>query len=111
MQKSHKKGHVTKGFKSSSRKDEEEKTESFYDEAHDEGDNKKFGQNEGAQKENSASSFKGGHENESLDAKAQAKEGTFKSQNKVEDSKVNKVTMTNLTGKDAWKFTTFPLPP
>lgn len=90
-QKSYKKGHVTKGFKSSHKKDEEEKTETFYDEAHDEADRKKFGENQGSFGENSQASFKGAQEKEILDSKAQGKEGHFNSNNKIDDTSAKKV--------------------
>lgn len=89
--KSHKKGHVSKGYKSSSSKNEEEKTESFYDEAHDEGDHKIAGQNAGSFGENAASGFKGAHEEKILDANAQGKEGHHVTEQKIDDSSANKV--------------------
>ncbi|KOB68212.1 putative cuticle protein CPG42 [Operophtera brumata] len=88
--KSHKKGHVSKGFKSSSSKNEEEKSESFYDEAHDEADHKIAGQNAGSFGENSQQGFKGAHEEKILDANAQGKEGHHISEQKIDDSKANK---------------------
>ncbi|XP_050678840.1 keratin, type II cytoskeletal 1-like [Leptidea sinapis] len=88
--KSHKKGHVSKGFKSSSSKNEEEKSESFYDEAHDEADHKIAGQNAGSFGENSQQGFKGAHEEKILDANAQGKEGHHVSEQKIDDSKANK---------------------
>lgn len=89
--KSHKKGHVSKGFKSSSSKNEEEKTESFYDEAHDEADHKLAGHNAGSFGENAQQGFKGAHEEKILDANAQGKEGHHVSEQKIDDSKANKV--------------------
>lgn len=89
--KSHKKGHVSKGFKSSSSKNEEEKTEHFYDEAHDEADHKINGQNAGSFGENAHQGFKGAHEEKILDANAQGKEGHHVSEQKIDDSKANKV--------------------
>ncbi|OWR42561.1 aspartate, glycine, lysine and serine-rich protein-like [Danaus plexippus] len=88
--KSHKKGHVSKGFKSSSSKNEEEKSESFYDEAHDESDHKVAGHNAGSFGENSEHGFKGAHEEKILDANAQGKEGHHVSEQKVDDAKANK---------------------
>ncbi|XP_004932770.1 ATP-dependent RNA helicase glh-1 [Bombyx mori] len=88
--KSHKKGHVSKGFKSSSSKNEEEKTESFYDEAHDEADHKIAGQNAGSFGEKAQQGFKGAHEEKILDANAQGKEGHHVSEQKIDDSKANK---------------------
>ncbi|XP_059054738.1 pupal cuticle protein 36a-like [Achroia grisella] len=88
--KSHKKGHVSKGFKTSSSKNEEEKTESFYDEAHDEADHKIAGQNAGSFGENSKQGFKGAHEEKILDANAHGKEGHHVSAEKIDDSKANK---------------------
>lgn len=92
--KSHKKGHVSKGFKSSSSKNEEEKSESFYDEAHDESDHKVAGHNAGSFGENSEHGFKGAHEEKILDANAQGKEGHHVSEQKVDDAKANKVNAT-----------------
>lgn len=89
--KSHKKGHVSKGFKTSSSKNEEEKSESFYDEAHDESDHKVAGHNAGSFGENSKHGFKGAHEEKVLDSNAQGKEGHHVSEQKVDDSKANKV--------------------
>lgn len=89
--KSHKKGHVSKGFKSSSSKNEEEKSESFYDEAHDEADHKIHGHNAVAHGENAQQGFKGAHEEKILDANAQGKEGHHVSEQKIDDSKANKV--------------------
>lgn len=89
--KSHKKGHVTKGFKSSSSKNEEEKSESFYDEAHDEADHRVAGQNAQNFGENAQQGFKGAHEEKILDANAQGKEGHHVSEQKIDDSKANKV--------------------
>lgn len=89
--KSHKKGHVSKGFKSSSSKNEEEKSESFYDEAHDESDHKVAGHNAGSFGENSQQGFKGAHEEKILDANAQGKEGHHVSEQKIDDTKANKV--------------------
>ncbi|CAH2084961.1 unnamed protein product [Euphydryas editha] len=88
--KSHKKGHVSKGFKSSSSKNEEEKSESFYDEAHDESDHKVAGHNAGSFGENSQQGFKGAHEEKILDANAQGKEGHHVSEQKIDDAKANK---------------------
>ncbi|XP_045498930.1 embryogenic cell protein 40-like [Colias croceus] len=88
--KSHKKGHVSKGFKSSSSKNEEEKSESFYDEAHDEADHKLAGQNAGSFGENSQQGFKGAHEEKILDANAQGKEGHHFTEQKIDDAKANK---------------------
>ncbi|KAG6445246.1 hypothetical protein O3G_MSEX003808 [Manduca sexta] len=88
--KSHKKGHVSKGFKTSSSKNEEEKSESFYDEAHDEADHRVAGQNAGSFGENSQQGFKGAHEEKILDANAQGKEGHHVSEQKIDDSKANK---------------------
>nr|XP_021185084.2 uncharacterized protein LOC110372594 [Helicoverpa armigera] len=88
--KSHKKGHVSKGFKSSSSKNEEEKSESFYDEAHDEADHKVAGHNAGSFGENAQQGFKGAHEEKILDANAQGKEGHHVSQQHIDDSKANK---------------------
>ncbi|KAJ2950938.1 hypothetical protein O0L34_g5310 [Tuta absoluta] len=88
--KSHKKGHVSKGFKSSSSKNEEEKSESFYDEAHDEADHKINGQNAGSFGEQSQQGFKGAHEEKILDANSAGKEGHHVSQQAVDDSKANK---------------------
>ncbi|CAH4037960.1 unnamed protein product [Pieris brassicae] len=88
--KSHKKGHVSKGFKSSSSKNEEEKSESFYDEAHDEADHKIAGQNAGSFGENAQQGFKGAHEEKVLDANSQGKEGHHVSEEKVDDAKANK---------------------
>ncbi|KAJ8716487.1 hypothetical protein PYW07_003114 [Mythimna separata] len=88
--KSHKKGHVSKGFKSSSSKNEEEKSESFYDEAHDEADHKVHGHNANAFGENAQQGFKGAHEEKVLDANAQGKEGHHVSEQKIDDSKANK---------------------
>lgn len=82
---------MSKGFKSSSSKNEEEKTETFYDEAHDEGDHKVVGQNAGSFGENSQQGFKGAHEEKVLDANAQGKEGHHVSNQKIDDSKANKV--------------------
>ncbi|CAH0399697.1 unnamed protein product [Chilo suppressalis] len=88
--KSHKKGHVSKGFKSSSSKNEEEKTESFYDEAHDEADHKVAGHNAGSFGENQQQGFKGAHEEKVLDANAQGKEGHHVAEQKFDDAKANK---------------------
>ncbi|CAK1585189.1 unnamed protein product [Parnassius mnemosyne] len=88
--KSHKKGHVSKGFKSSSSKNEEEKSESFYDEAHDEADHRIAGQNAGSFGEKSQQGFKGAHEEKILDANSQGKEGHHVSEHKVDDAKANK---------------------
>ncbi|KAJ0183136.1 hypothetical protein K1T71_001112 [Dendrolimus kikuchii] len=89
-QKSHKKGHVSKGFKSSSSKNEEEKSETFYDEAHDEADHKVAGHNAGSFGENAQQGFKGAHEEKILDANAQGKEGHHISEHKIDDAKGNK---------------------
>ncbi|KPI94091.1 hypothetical protein RR46_13256 [Papilio xuthus] len=88
--KSHKKGHVSKGFKTSSSKNEEEKSESFYDEAHDEADHKVSGQNAGSFGEQSQHGFKGAHEEKVLDANSQGKEGHHLSEHKIDDTKANK---------------------
>ncbi|CAG9134554.1 unnamed protein product [Plutella xylostella] len=88
--KSHKKGHVSKGFKSSSSKNEEEKSETFYDEAHDEADHKVAGQNAGSFGENAQQGFKGAHEEKVLDANAQGKEGHHVSAQQFDDTKANK---------------------
>lgn len=93
--KSHKKGHVSKGFKSSSSKNEEEKSESFYDEAHDEADHKINGHNAGSFGEAAQQGFKGAHEEKILDANAQGKEGHHVSEQKIDDSKANKVRADN----------------
>lgn len=92
--KSHKKGHVHKGFKSSSSKNEEEKSESFYDEAHDEADHKINGHNAGSFGENAQQGFKGAHEEKILDANAHGKEGHHSAHEHVDDSKANKVSQT-----------------
>ncbi|XP_063826357.1 spidroin-1-like [Ostrinia nubilalis] len=88
--KSHKKGHVSKGFKTSSSKNEEEKTESFYDEAHDEADHRVAGQNAQNFGENAQQGFKGAAEEKILDANAQGKEGHHVSEQKIDDAKANK---------------------
>ncbi|XP_023944432.2 ATP-dependent RNA helicase glh-1 [Bicyclus anynana] len=88
--KSHKKGHVHKGFKSSSSKNEEEKSEHFYDEAHDEADHKVSGHNAGSFGENAQQGYKGAHEEKVLDANAQGKEGHHSAHENVDDSKANK---------------------
>ncbi|XP_034829429.1 uncharacterized protein [Maniola hyperantus] len=88
--KSHKKGHVHKGFKSSSSKNEEEKSETFYDEAHDESDHKIAGHNAGSFGENAHQGFKGAHEEKILDANAHGKEGHHAVEEKIDDSKANK---------------------
>ncbi|XP_068617478.1 uncharacterized protein [Battus philenor] len=88
--KSHKKGHVSKGFKSSSSKNEEEKSESFYDEAHDEADHKISGQNAGSFGEQSQQGFKGAHEEKVLDANSQGKEGHHVSEHKTDNANANK---------------------
>lgn len=94
--KGHKKGHVSKGFKTSSSKNEEEKTESFYDEAHDEADHKIAGHNAGSFGENSQQGFKGAHEEKVLDAAAQGKEGHHVSGQKFDNTKGEKVSKQNL---------------
>ncbi|CAH0553334.1 unnamed protein product [Brassicogethes aeneus] len=62
QQQGHKKGHTVKGFKHSHHKDETGKTEEYFDEANDEGDNLNFNGQSGIFKENQGSSFKGEHE-------------------------------------------------
>lgn len=82
---------MSKGFKSSSSKNEEEKSETFYDEAHDEADHKVAGHNAGSFGENAQQGFKGAHEEKILDANAQGKEGHHVSEHKLDDAKGNKV--------------------
>ncbi|KAF5279564.1 hypothetical protein FQR65_LT03386 [Abscondita terminalis] len=60
---SHTKGHVVKGFKKHHHKDEDAKTEEFYDEAHDEGGNANFGEHLNSFGKNAADSAQGGHNN------------------------------------------------
>ncbi|XP_023015915.2 uncharacterized protein [Leptinotarsa decemlineata] len=66
----HRKGHTVKGFSTSHHKDESEKTEEFFDEAHDEGGNAAFHGQSGKFGETGASSSKGEH----LDGKFKAGE-------------------------------------
>lgn len=58
IKKGHKKGHVIKGFKSSHHKDESGKTEEYYDEENDEGDNYAFNGQNGAYGQKGESSYK-----------------------------------------------------
>nr|XP_022904730.1 hornerin-like [Onthophagus taurus] len=76
----HKKGHVVKGFKSSHHKDETGKTEEFYDEAHDEGDNFNFRGQNGKYGEGSQLSVKGGHDDSFYNADERKKQGHYDGQ-------------------------------
>ncbi|KAL1506163.1 hypothetical protein ABEB36_005575 [Hypothenemus hampei] len=75
IKKGHKKGHKIKGFKSSHHKDESGKTEEYYDEEHDEGDNYVFNGQNGAFGQKGASSYKGGHEDGKFNEQEHKKAG------------------------------------
>ncbi|KAB0790706.1 hypothetical protein PPYR_14845 [Photinus pyralis] len=80
---SHKKGHVVKGFKKSHHKDEDSKTEEYYDEAHNEGGNHKFGEGSGSFGKNSASAYKGGHDEGGYNEVAKKDDGHYDSKHSV----------------------------
>lgn len=68
---------MKKGFKKSHHKDEAENEETFYDEAHDEGDKFHYNGNEGAFGTKGESAFKGGHEKGEFAADEKRKQGHF----------------------------------
>ncbi|XP_050313952.1 uncharacterized protein LOC126748639 [Anthonomus grandis grandis] len=76
----HKKGHRIKGFKSSHHKDESGKTEEYYDEEHDEGNNFAFNGLNGAFGQSGESSFNGGHQDGKFNEEEQKKSGHISSQ-------------------------------
>ncbi|CAG9772954.1 unnamed protein product [Ceutorhynchus assimilis] len=80
LKKGHKKGHVIKGFKSSHHKDETGKTEEYYDEEHDEGDNVAFNGQSGAFGQKGQSSYKGGHEDGKFNEQEHKKSGHVSNQ-------------------------------
>lgn len=80
----HKKGHVIKGFKTSHHKDESGKTEEFYDEANDEGDNFNYNGQSGSFGETGASQFKGGHEDGKFNSGEYKKQGHYDNQHLVD---------------------------
>ncbi|XP_017782200.1 PREDICTED: uncharacterized protein LOC108566698 [Nicrophorus vespilloides] len=84
--KGHKKGHVIKGFKTSHHKDESGKTEEFYDEEHDEGDDVRFKGEAGSFGEKAKSTFEGGHDDSRFNAEKRKQEGHFGSERKVDSN-------------------------
>ncbi|XP_023015914.2 uncharacterized protein [Leptinotarsa decemlineata] len=80
----HKKGHKIKSFKTSHHKDENGKTEEYYDEAHDEGGNYVFNGQTGNFGENGASSFKGGNQEEKYASGENKKEGHYSNEHLVD---------------------------
>lgn len=68
---------MIKGFKSSHHKDETGKTEEFYDEAHDAGNNFNFQGQAGRFGEGSQSAFKGGHDDAFFNADERRKQGHY----------------------------------
>ncbi|XP_044761510.1 uncharacterized protein LOC123318827 [Coccinella septempunctata] len=86
----HKKGHSIKGFKTSHHKDESGKTEEYYDEENDEGNNVFFNGQHGSFGENAASSFKGGHADGKFNAGESKKEGHYDQEHYVGNSNAGK---------------------
>lgn len=84
LKKGHRKGHVVKGFKKSHHKDESGRTEEFYDEEHDEGEQGAFNGQSGTFGENESSSFKGAHEDGEFKAKQGKKEGHYDTEHIVD---------------------------
>nr|CAI5824706.1 unnamed protein product [Callosobruchus analis] len=85
----HKKGHKVKGFKKSHHLDETGKTEEFYDESHDEGDNFEFKGHKGNYGEGAGSSFKGGNEEKKYNSEEAKKEGHYNQEHASEHKKGN----------------------
>ncbi|XP_076260800.1 uncharacterized protein LOC143196725 [Rhynchophorus ferrugineus] len=79
-QQGHKKGHRVKGFKTSHHKDESGKTEEFYDEAHDEGNNLAFKGQSGSFGNQATSAFQGAQENGKYNQAEQGKAGHLNNQ-------------------------------
>ncbi|KAL3278971.1 hypothetical protein HHI36_016489 [Cryptolaemus montrouzieri] len=86
----HKKGHSIKGFKTSHHKDESGKTEEYFDEENDEGNNIFFNGQQGSFGENSASSFKGGHADGKFNAGESKKEGHYDQEHFVDNANAGK---------------------
>nr|CAH7730803.1 unnamed protein product [Callosobruchus chinensis] len=85
----HKKGHKVKGFKKSHHLDETGKTEEFFDESHDEGDNFEFKGHKGNYGEGAGSSFKGGNEEKKYNSEEAKKEGHYNQEHASEHKKGN----------------------
>ncbi|XP_044743320.1 keratin, type I cytoskeletal 9-like [Chrysoperla carnea] len=77
----HKKGHTTKGFKTSAHKDEEEKSETFYDEAHDEAEDAHYKGEVGSYGQKEASNFKGGKEEQVFNKQDKGQTGQYEKAN------------------------------
>nr|CAI5824712.1 unnamed protein product [Callosobruchus analis] len=77
MAKGHKKGHKIKGFKNSSQKLETGKTEEFYDEANDEGDQYMYNGQAGSFGEKAGSAYHGGKQEGKFNHESAGKEGHF----------------------------------
>ncbi|KAK9878814.1 hypothetical protein WA026_003652 [Henosepilachna vigintioctopunctata] len=86
----HRKGHSIKGFKTSHHKDESGKTEEYYDEENDEGNNVLYKGQHGAFGEDGASSFKGGHADGKFNAGESKKEGHYDQEHFIDNAKGGK---------------------
>lgn len=82
----HKKGHVIKGYKNSHHKDENARTEEYYDEESDEGANFNFNGHAGAFGENAQSAYKGAKEDGEFKADKAKKEGHYDSAHIVDNA-------------------------
>ncbi|KAG5874891.1 hypothetical protein JTB14_024317 [Gonioctena quinquepunctata] len=89
LKQGHKKGHKIKSFKTSHHKDENGKTEEYYDEAHDEGGNLAFNGQTGSFGENGASLFKGGNQEGKYASEENKKEGHFSNEHLVDKVDAN----------------------
>lgn len=81
---------MKKGFKTTHHKDESGSEETFYDEAHDEGDKYHYSGNQGAFGNNGQSNYKGGHENGQFAADQRSKQGQYDRQHIVDNTNADK---------------------
>ncbi|KAJ8967100.1 hypothetical protein NQ314_003112 [Rhamnusium bicolor] len=77
LKEGHKKGHTVKGYKTSHQKDENSKTEEFYDEEHDEAGKEAFSGQNGQFGEKKDLSFKGEKADKEFKAGEQKKDGHY----------------------------------
>lgn len=84
--KGYRKGHNTKGSKSSHTKNAAEKVETFFDEAHDEAGNANFDANRGAFEHKEGASYQGQNKNEKFGNEKQGKKGAFEKGSVLDNS-------------------------
>lgn len=85
-----KKGYSTKGFKTSSNKNEEEKSETFFDEAHDEAEDAHYKGKTGSYGEKGHANSKGGEEHAVYNKEGKGEKGGFEKASVLDQNKGEK---------------------